>query len=90
MKIFTLVVVAHLVVLVGLAGLSRAQEACSPACDLDKSGGSRMTAADYAVFLAAFNTRKGDPKYNPEVDFDNSGTVTAADFALLLKFCPLK
>jgi hypothetical protein len=78
--------------LFGLFGLlfAGAAAACSDsACDLNKDGAGAKPA-DYVVFFTAFGSKVGEPKYNPAADLDNSGSVTAADYALLLKFCPIK
>lgn len=71
-------------------GTSAASTACvSAACDLNGDGvGAKLP--DYAIFLAAFGSKKGDAKFNAAVDFDGSGSITTADFAIFQRFCPLQ
>lgn len=61
----------------------------SPACDFDGNGAPGRLP-DYAIFLAAFGSKVGEAKYNPAVDFDSSGSITTADFAIMQRFCPLQ
>ncbi len=78
--------VLAMVALIG--SCSTADASCSPACDLNGDG-LRATVQDYAVFLAAFGARKGEPKYSAIADLDGNGAVTAVDFGTLSKWCPL-
>jgi hypothetical protein len=87
-ELVVFLVAALALLVVGIAGAESPQ--CSAkACDLDKNGvGSRLP--DYAVFLAAFGSKRGELKFNPLADIDNSGTITTMDFAVFQKFCPLQ
>lgn len=69
---------------------SAASAVCvSPRCDLDGDGaGAKL--GDYAVFFAAYGTKKGQPKFNAIVDFDGSSTITTVDYAIFNGFCPLQ
>lgn len=81
--------------LLGLAVIAAAAAApapaqqCSPACDVNGDGVS-PAATDYGAFFASYNKKTGDAGFNARADLDGNGSVTAADFSLLLRFCPLK
>ncbi len=76
-------------VILGMAACADvATAACSPACDLNGDG-TRASVQDYSVFLSAFGSKKGEPKFVASADLDGNGAVTAVDFGLLSKFCPL-
>ncbi len=67
---------------------SVAKANCSPACDLNGDG-ARGTVLDYSAFLTSFGSKKGDAKFLPAADLDGNGSITAADWGTLNKFCPL-
>lgn len=50
--------------------------------DFDSNGIVNM--ADFLFFVAAFNTRSGDAKYNVLADIDRNGTVDMFDFVLFV------
>ncbi len=50
----------------------------------DADGDNFVTALDFSVLVAAFNTQASDTNYNVGADFDGDGFVTALDFSLLV------
>ena len=56
-------------------------EECCP-CDLD--GDCDVDLADLAELLGAYGHCAGEPQYNPDADFDDSGCVDLPDLAELL------
>ncbi len=98
-RALALVTVAHLVVLLACHGFARAADAppaptCScVSCDLDGSKTPNATVADYAAWSAAFGSdfrvASSRERYNPLADFDRSGSVTTADWSVLVGCCPL-
>lgn len=51
----------------------------------DCDGDGDLDGNDFAIFLAAFGCRVGDPKYLWEADIDDDGTVTLVDYQLWLQ-----
>lgn len=49
---------------------------CKPTCKIDAN-----------EFKIAFGSKTGDVRFNPDADFDNSGTITTADYAVFQQFC---
>jgi hypothetical protein len=77
------------VLFVTVAATAGQQAECSKrACDLDRDGHGSLLG-DYGVLFAAFGKVKGEAGYDPRADLDGDGAVTATDFSLLQKFCPL-
>lgn len=58
-------------------------------CDLNFDQGTRVTIADYAVFLGALGKKRGEAGFDYHADRDASGAVTIADWGKLLTDCPL-
>jgi hypothetical protein len=50
----------------------------------DLDGDHDVDLADLATLLAAYGTCAGDPGYDPDADFDDSGCVDLSDLATLL------
>ncbi len=40
-----------------------------------------MDYRDFKIFMQAYNTRTGDPSYNPRADFDSDGDIDIYDFS---------
>ena len=53
-----------------------------PLCPGDFDGNGIVNMTDFLFFIAAFNTRSGDAKYNVLVDMNRNGTVDMFDFVL--------
>ena len=50
----------------------------------DFDGNEIVNMADFLFFVAAFNTRSGDAKYDVLADIDRNGTVDMFDFVLFI------
>lgn len=55
-------------------------------CDLNDDGKPGQDA-DFKVFEWSLGSKKGDYNYVKDADYDHSGSVTSADFAIYLKQC---
>lgn len=53
-------------------------------CPGDVDGDRDVDLADLAALLAAYDSRKGEERYNPDADFDADGDVDTGDLATLL------
>lgn len=80
-------IVAFAALIVFAASAASAQQ-CSPACDLNGDG-TPASPGDYIALFGSLGKSPQDPSYVAAADLDGSGTVTSADFGLMLKFCPL-
>jgi Ca2+-binding EF-hand superfamily protein len=60
---------------------------CQFGCLLgDFDGDGDLDGNDFAIFLAAFGHRLGDPEYNPNADMmDDDGIITLVDYQLWLE-----
>ena len=54
----------------------------APSCPGDFDGNEIVNMTDFLFFVAAFNTRSGDAKYNVLADMNRDGTVDMFDFLL--------
>ena len=54
-------------------------------CDADLDGDGVVTALDFSLFRAAFQTSVGQPGFDPDADFDGDDAVTMSDFTVLRK-----
>lgn len=95
-RVLAVVTAAHLLILLACHGVASAADAptCSCiSCDLDGSKTPNATVADYSVWARAFGSdfrvASTRDRYNPLADFDRSGSVTTADWAILSGCCPL-
>lgn len=77
-----------IILIAALAASASSAQLCSPACDLDGDGATG-TPSDYGVFLASFGKKKGEAGFRATADLDGDGYVSAGDWGLLQKFCPL-
>ncbi len=50
----------------------------------DINGDGRVDTADEKIFADAYNTKVGDPKYNPAADLNHNGYVGQGDGKILL------
>ena len=50
----------------------------------DFDGNEIVNMTDFLFFVAAFNTRSGDAKYNVLADMNRNGTVDMFDFLLFV------
>ncbi|MDO8631466.1 MAG: hypothetical protein Q7R41_13345, partial [Phycisphaerales bacterium] len=68
-------------------GLPCPESLCVLGCllgDFDADGD--LDSNDFAIFLAAFGHRLGDPEYNPDADMmDDDGIITLVDYQLWLE-----
>lgn len=55
-----------------------------PLCPGDFDDNGIVNMADFLFFVAAFNTRSGDAKYNVLADMNRNGTVDMFDFVLFV------
>lgn len=53
-------------------------------CPGDVDGDGVISLRDLAQLLAAFGSSKGDPRYNPNADFNNDGVISLEDLAVQL------
>ncbi|MFN0249905.1 MAG: thrombospondin type 3 repeat-containing protein [Kofleriaceae bacterium] len=56
------------------------------ACDADYDNDQIVGGSDYAVFIAAFGSVRGDALYDPRVDHDRSGSIGGSDFSTFLRY----
>ena len=62
------------------------QSSCRDGCLIgDCDGDGDLDGNDFAIFLAEFGSRVGDPKYDWAADIDEDGTVTLVDYQLWLQ-----
>ena len=79
--------IACFVLILICAASARSHEV--PACDINGDGVSPV-ATDYGAFFASYNKRTGQAGFNQRADLDGNGTVTSADYSMLVRFCPFK
>ncbi len=53
------------------------------ACDPDLNGDGTVTSLDRFALLRALGSRQGEPRYDPDLDFDGDGVVGFADLLVL-------
>lgn len=85
-----IVIVAAVVIWACLLGsiAARAQQ-CSMACDINGDALPTVSIQDYAAFNASYGKKTGDAGFNARADLNGDGTISIADYGLMLKFCPL-
>lgn len=66
--------------LLGLAGCAH-----NP-CDLNDNG-KPGEEIDFQVLEWSLGSKKGDHNFVKDADFDHSGSITSADFAIYMKQC---
>jgi hypothetical protein len=63
---------------------SNGQKVMPEAADFDKNG--YINIADIMSLVTAFNTKKGDAKYDDKYDLDSNGAVNIADVMMVLPY----